>query len=109
MPENVVGETDELEMAEENPSIETISQLSDAEIGDLLGHDKEIEEIREGIKMLDTLKGKAREYAQKRIEDMFSPKIYVGELKYLAEDAKRQARRDSKEAALDDDSPTSVI
>lgn len=105
MPENIVGESDELEMAEENPSIETLAQLSDAEIGDLLGHPKAIETFKEACGELQALKGKAREWANTRIADMFAPDVSAMRLKFLAEDAVRE----TKEGAMDDTRPSSVL
>jgi hypothetical protein len=106
---NVAGESTELEEAEENPSIATISALSDAELHDLLGHNKELKDVREAIAELQTLKGEARKFAENRIEDMFSPKVYAGSLKYLPDDARRAAKDKSKSAALNDSSPGSVL
>jgi hypothetical protein len=105
MPENIVGESDELEMAEENPSIETLANLTDAEIGDLLGHPKAIETFKEACAQLQELKGKAREWADERIADMFQPDVSANRLKYLAEDAKIA----TKEGALNDARPSSVL
>lgn len=106
--ENAFGESKELETAEETPSIESILKLSDAELHDLLGHHKELEDVRKGLSEAAKLTGKAREEAENRIEDMFRPKVYTGELKYLAEDAKRRVKMDAK-MALEDDSPASVV
>ena len=106
---NIVGESDELEMAEENPSIETISKLSDDELRDLLGQNKELAEVKKAVAELKTLKGEARKYAENRIEGWFTPKVYPGDFKFLPDDARRAAKDKSKEAALNDTSPSSVL
>jgi|SRR5215469_12355358 len=108
---NSEGETPQLEHAEEKPSIESIAALSDSDLHELLGHNKDLKDVREGIAAAQALTGKAREYAEGRIDDWFRPKVYTGDFKYLAEDAKRRVAQEKKsaKAALDDDSPCSVI
>ena len=102
---NIVGESDELEMAEEDPTIENLAALTDEELGDLLGHPKQLENARDAIEELQKLTGKAREWANERIADMFLPDVSANRLKYLAEDAKLA----TKEGALDDSRPSSVL
>ncbi len=106
---NVAGESTELEQAEENPTIANLSQLSDEELRDLLGQNKELEEVKKAITELETLKGEARKFAEDRIEGWFTPHVYPGDFKYLPDDARRAAKDKSKEAALNDTSPASVL
>jgi hypothetical protein len=93
----------------ETPSIEHLAGLSDEELHHMLGHKKVLEEARAGLAEAQKLTGKARDHAEKRIEEMFTPHIYGGEFKYLAEDARRAVKDKSKEAALNDTSPSSVL
>jgi hypothetical protein len=106
---NEQGETKELENAEENPSIESIQALSDDEIHTLLGHKKDLENVRKGLTETAKLTGKAREYAEKRIQDWFTPHVYAGDFKYLAEDAVRATAKKTAKDALNDTSPCSVL
>jgi len=102
-------ESAQLEAAEDSPSIETIAALSDDELMELLGMKKQLADVRKAIKELETLTGKAKEYAEERIMDWFTPRVDTYSFKYLAEDAKRAASKKDGKAALDDCSCGSVL
>ena len=91
------------------PTIEHLSSLSDEELHHLMGHKKVISEARDGISEAMKLTGKAREHAENRVQDMFTPHIYGGEFKYLAQDAKDKVKHESGEDARNDTSPSSVL
>jgi len=101
-------ESAEVEAAEDNPSVENLAKLSDNELATLFGLTKQLEDIKKAIKEMQTLTGKAREYAEERIENMLTPHIYPGDVKYIVEDAKRSVKKDAK-TEMCNCSPDSVL
>ena len=74
-------------------SIEQLKKMSDDDLRELLGYDKKIATFKEDIAKADGLSGDARKIVEDRIESMFTPNIYVEDLKYTIQDAERQAKR----------------
>jgi hypothetical protein len=95
--------------APNTPKLEHLSEMSDEELHKMLGHHKTLEEVRKGVEEAMKLTGAARTHAEDRVKEMFTPHIGGYEFKYLAEDAKRAARKKDGKSALDDDSPASVM
>lgn len=81
-------------------SIDGLVALSDEELGKVLGYDKKVEQVRGYLSDMQALTGKAREYAENKIKERFTPNVDNYDFKYIAEDAKR-ATKSGKEAAED--------
>lgn len=73
--------------------IKTLQGKTDDELQTLLGFKSKIECFREDLATADKLSGKARETVERRLEEMFTPRPYVEDLKYTIESAERQAKR----------------
>lgn len=79
--------------------IKDLAAMDDATLMKTLQIDKKIESARKGIAEMDALTGKAREYAEKRVERMFEPHIYPEDMSYIADDAKRATKTGKEESA----------
>lgn len=79
------------------PKLSQLAALDDAGLAKALGLDQQLAKAREALNEASALQGKAKEYAEERIERMFQPPSYaVNDLGYIVEDAKRAAKRDAK-------------
>lgn len=91
-------------------TIEALLKMTDEQLCGVLGYSRKLAQVKESIQKISTLKGKAREIAEEKIERILTPNIYESDFSYAYEDAVRQAN--PKKAAAEayaDDSPGSVI
>jgi len=86
----MANETQAVEAAEDKPTPEALLKLSDAELMQLLGMDKTLNEVKTAMQEASKLTGKAREYILERLDRMFTPNVYPHDFKYMVEDAKRK-------------------
>lgn len=75
-------------------NIEQLTKLSDEELSKRLGFPQKLKAAKEGIAELASLEGYAREEAEERVKKMFEPNIYENEFEYIADDAKRKAKKE---------------
>ncbi|TXH10397.1 MAG: hypothetical protein E6R03_15485 [Hyphomicrobiaceae bacterium] len=93
---------------EKVPDIAGLLAMSDDELLDTFGFRLQIESIKDDLAQMAELKGAAREEAERRIAEMFTPDVSDSQIRWVREDVVRQSKR-SKSAALSDDSPSSVL
>jgi hypothetical protein len=80
--------------------IADLKKKTDAELIELFGYDRKLEDFKEALEEGDKLTGKAREKVEDRINEMLTPRVYPEDLKYTVESAKRSAKT-GKEAMND--------
>jgi hypothetical protein len=76
----------------EKITIAALRKKTDEELSDLLGFNGKIENFKKDLEKADNLDGKAKEIVERRIEEMFTPRPYVEDLKYTIDSAERQAK-----------------
>lgn len=89
-------------------SVEELLALDDPALMEALGLTRQLESAKENLQKISKLTGKAREFADSRLEELLTPRIGDNNLRYLVEDAERIAKKGGKEA-LNDCSPCSVM
>jgi hypothetical protein len=93
------AETPAVETAEDNPTAEALLKLSDAELMEILGMNRQLKEAKENLAELSKLTGKAKEFADERIARMLTPDVRATEFSWILEDAKRRNKTAADEKA----------
>src|SRR5262245_47485724 len=89
-----------VEQVVQGDTISKLAGMNDAELAQVLGYAQQLEDSKTQIADLNELQGKGREYAEGRVRDMLTPRIY--DLRYTLEEAQRKnARKDAKTAMAD--------
>ena len=75
--------------------IKSLLALDDAALTAKLGLDTRLASFKEELAEADKMEGKAREHVESRLKEMFSPKVYIDDLKYAVESAERMGKKSS--------------
>lgn len=107
----MADDTQELELPgePEEMTIEKLAKMTDQQLLAAFGFLEQLATAKEQIAEMNKLTGDAREKAQDRIEEMFAPKVYPNEFKYIVESAKRQAKKGTGQDELCNCDPCSVL
>lgn len=81
-------------------TVDELAGKTDAELLELLGFASQVDEFKEALGEAKALKGKARERIEERVNEMLTPHVYPGDLKYAVKSAKRETAT-GKEALND--------
>lgn len=103
----VIAEADVGQPVMTGDTIAKLAGMDDAALATTLGYAQQLDDAKAQIKELNALSGKGREYAESRIKDMLTPRIY--DLKWTLEEAQRKAKRKDAQTALKDCDCCSVL
>ena len=88
------------------PKIAELAAMTDEQLMDIFGFKAKLEDAKEKLAEMAKLDGKAREYAEERIENMLTPNIYTSDMGWIVEDAKRHAKKKSGQEEYCDCKPS---
>lgn len=77
-------------------TLEELKSKSDAELLEMLGFKNQLDEFKESLAEAEKLKGKAKEHVEDRVNEMLTPRIYPGDLKYAVKSAQRKTAEGEK-------------
>lgn len=92
-------ETPAVEAAEDNPTPEALLKLSDVELMELLGMNRQLKEAKKNLAEMAKLTGKAKEFAEERLSRMLTPDVRASEFSWILEDARRKNKTAADEKA----------
>lgn len=96
-----------IQVADTQDTISRLAAMNDEELAQVLGMTQKFQDTKAQIQTLNGIKGEGRKYAEQRISEMLTPRVY--DLDYIVEAAQRKNSKKDAKAALNDCSPCSVL
>lgn len=96
-----------IQAADAQDTISRLAGMNDDELAQVLGLTQKFQDTKAQIQTLNGIKGEGRKYAEQRISEMLTPRVY--DLDYIVESAQRKNSKKDAKAAMNDCSPCSVL